>query len=106
QTNGELKLDVDLGALLPGSVATSAPLGPVLVLERRPGRTTIERLTDAEAAAVVEPAWPWQVGWTHRHQLRLDDVIARRRYRFVAGAEPGAAVRSEERRVGKEWGSV
>lgn len=103
QTNGELKLDVDLGALLPGSVATSAPLGPVLVLERRPGRTTIERLTDAEAAAVVEPAWPWQVGWTHRHQQRLDDVIARGVYRFVAGAEPGAAVDALDAFMEERW---
>lgn len=92
QANGEWKIDVDLPRLHPGRVAASAPLGPLLLLHRRPGPTAIERVRDAEAAALVEPVWPWQVGWTPAHQARLDDVVRRGVYRFTTGAEPDAMV--------------
>jgi hypothetical protein len=92
QANGEWKIDVDLARLHPGRVAASAPLGPLLLLTRRPGPTAIERVPDAEAVALVEPVWPWQVGWTAAHQARLDDVVRRGVHRFTTGAEPDAMV--------------
>lgn len=92
QPNGERKLDVDLDRLLPGSVAASAPVGPLLVLTRRPGRTVIERLPDAEAAELIEPVWPWQVGWTDGHDALLANVRRRGVYRFASDAGPDAMV--------------
>lgn len=92
QANGERKIDVDLAGLHPGRVAPSAPLGPLLLLARRPGPTSIERVPDDEAAALVEPVWPWQVGWTAAQQGILDDVVRQGVYRFASGAEPDAMV--------------
>ena len=92
QANGELKIDVDLARLHPGRVAPSAPLGPLLLLVRRPGPTRIERVPDAAAAALVEPVWPWQVGWTGTQQAVLDEVRRQGVYRFVSGAAPDAMV--------------
>lgn len=92
KANGEWKLDVDLARLHPGRVAASAPLGPLLLLTRRPGPTSIERVPGAEAATLVEPVWPWQVGWTPAHQALLDDVVRRGVHRFTTGAEPDAMV--------------
>ncbi|HEX7041363.1 MAG TPA: hypothetical protein VF202_14700 [Trueperaceae bacterium] len=92
QANGEHKLDLDLESLFPGSVGASGPVGPSLVLARRPGGTVIERLPDAEAKALVEPAWPWQVGWTERHEALLEGLLERGVYRFASGSEPDAMV--------------
>jgi hypothetical protein len=92
QANGEWKIGVDLVRLHPERVAVSAPLGPTLLLTRRPGPTAIERVPDDEASALVDPVWPWQVGWTPTHQALLDDVVRRGVYRFATGAEPDAMV--------------
>jgi hypothetical protein len=92
QANGEWKIDVDLAGLHPGRVAPSAPLGPLLLLARRPGPTSIERVPDDEAAALVEPVWPWQVGWTAAQQATLDEVRRQGVHRFVSGAAPDAMV--------------
>lgn len=88
QPNGKLKLELDLEAMRPGSVAPSAPLGPSLLLQRRPGPTRVERLAYQAAAELVEPAWPWQVGWTAAHEQRLEALLRAGVYRFASGAAP------------------
>ena len=92
QPNGERKIDVDVARRFPGRAAPSAPLGPVLLLSRRPGPTEIERVPDDEAASEVEPVWPWQVGWSATHQALLEGVVRNGVYRFATGAEPDAMV--------------
>jgi len=92
QANGKLKLGVDLESLLPDSTTPSAPLGPILLLERG-AASGITRLSSDEAVARIEPAWPWQTGWTTGHQQRLDEVVARGAYRFMMSGDPDAMSR-------------
>ena len=92
QPNGERKIDVDVARRFPGRAVPSAPLGPMLVLSRRPGPTEIERVPDDEAASEIEPVWPWQVGWSTTHQALLEDVARNGVYRLATGAEPDAMV--------------
>lgn len=92
QASGEWKLDVDLARAGFGGVAPSAPLGPVLLLERRSGPTRIERLPEADAARAIEAVWPWRFGWTEAHAARLADVVRQGVYRFASGADPDAMV--------------
>lgn len=55
QTNEELKLEVDLETIRPGSTTTSARPGPVVLVERRPGgRSRLVEITPAQARA----DWP------------------------------------------------
>jgi hypothetical protein len=92
QPNGERKIDVDVAHRFPGRAVPSAPLGPLLVLSRRPGPTEIERVPDEEASSEIEPVWPWQVGWSATHQTLLDAVARNGVYRLTTGAEPDAMV--------------
>jgi hypothetical protein len=92
QPNGERKIDVDVAGQFPGRTVPSAPLGPMLVLSRRPGPTEIERLPDDEAVSEIEPVWPWQVGWSAMHQALLEGVARYGVYRLATGAEPDAMV--------------
>jgi hypothetical protein len=92
QANGEWKLDTDPERLRPGAIAPSAPLGPVVLLRRRPGPTAIERLSDAEASEQLEVAWPFPVGWTRAHEGLRRTVVAQGVYRFESGADPDRMV--------------
>lgn len=94
QTSGELKLEVDLEALRPGSTAVCARPGPVVLVERAAGgRSRLEELDPAAAKA------EWQAGVAGGeldfpdYDRRIEALLRRHRtYRLYFGDDIDAAV--------------
>ncbi|NIP28744.1 MAG: hypothetical protein GWO38_34280 [Phycisphaerae bacterium] len=93
QTNGEMKLEVDLETIRPGSTTTSAKPGPVILVERiAGGRSRLEPLDLAEA----KPLWLAGFAGTemdfpgyHHH---IDALLTANAYRLYFGDDIEASV--------------
>ncbi len=87
QTNRELKLEVNLETLRPGSTTFSAQPGPVVFVERLPGGPSrLEAISPAQAQGL----WPaGRTGWEMRlphHQAHIEALLAEQpTYRFYFG---------------------
>lgn len=94
QTNGEMKLEVDLEKIRPGSTTVSARPGPVVFVERLVGgRSRLEPVSPDEA----QQAWATartglEMKWPH-HQPYVADLLAENNiYRLYFGDDIEAGV--------------
>jgi hypothetical protein len=86
QTNGKMKLEVNLEDIRPGSTDYRARPGPVVLVDRQPGQASrLEPLDPAQAlplwlagAAGAEPEYP-----NYHHHVK--NLLAGNAYRLVAG---------------------
>jgi hypothetical protein len=86
QTNGEVKLEVDLETIRSGSTITRAEPGPVVLVERLPGgRSRLEPLTLAESKP------QWAVGWAGNERTfpnydhHIEALLRHNAYRLYFG---------------------
>jgi hypothetical protein len=92
QPNGEVKIEVDLDAVLPGRALPCAPAGPIVQLARRTGGPT--RIEPIEAD--LDLLWPWDGGWTADHERGAERLSAQPRYRLHMNTTPDDAVEALE----------
>ena len=93
QTNGELKLEVDLESIRPGSTVTAARPGPVVLLERLPGgRSRLEPLD----LAAAKPRWLAGSAGTERdfpdYDRHVDHLLRDNVYQLYFGDDIEAGV--------------
>ena len=101
QTNGELKLEVDLEAIYPGSTTTSARPGPVILVERLPGgRSRLELLDLAQA----RPLWLAGFAGTELdfpdYERHIEALLTANAYRLYFGDDLEASVHLLEGLIG------
>lgn len=86
QTNQEMKLEVDLEIIRPGSTTISAQPGPVVFVQRLPeNQSRLERISPDEARAL----WPiartgLEMKLPH-HEAHLETLLSQPAYRFYFG---------------------
>jgi hypothetical protein len=93
QTNGEMKLEVNLESIRPGSTAVSAQPQAVILVERLPGgKSRLEPIQAVEARQV------WPLGATGlemklpHHSEHLESLFQHQIYRFYFGDDIQAGV--------------
>ena len=94
QVNGEWKLEVDPERYYPGSTATDAEAGIVLILERDGGSspTRIDPIAPALARERLQEQWPWWVGWSDEIEWGIERLYAGGAYRLQMNGSPSQAV--------------
>ena len=88
QPNGEVKIEVDLDAVLPGRAVPCAPAGPILGLVRGTGGPTRIEPADTD----LDLLWAWDGGWTSSHDGAAARLAAQPRYRLHMNGAPDEAV--------------
>lgn len=94
QTNGEMKLEVNLEKIRPGSTTVSAQPGPVVFVERLAGgRSRLEPVSPEEA----QHAWATaqtglEMKWPHHRQYVADLLAENNIYRLYFGDDIEAGV--------------
>jgi hypothetical protein len=93
QTNGEMKLEVNLETIRPGSTTMSAKPKAIVLVERLAGgKSRLEPLPSAEARAI------WPAGSTGlemqlpHHQAHLESLLKNKTYRLYFGNDIQAGV--------------
>jgi hypothetical protein len=93
QTNGEWKLEFDLEDRFPGSAQVSTNPGYAVLLTRGNGaRTSIEPISASEACHEFEFIWPWETGWTPRHEAAARQLLSTGAYHLAMNGSPDQAV--------------
>ncbi len=86
QTNREMKLEVDLETIRPGSTTVSAEPGPVVFVERLPGgQSRLEPISAAEARALWPAAHTGMEMTLPHHAACLERLLLQPVYRFYFG---------------------
>lgn len=86
QTNQEMKLEVDLETIRPGSTTVSADPGPVVFVARLPGgQSRLERISSAEARALWPAAHTGLEMKLPHHEAYLEILLVQPAYRFYFG---------------------
>jgi hypothetical protein len=91
--NGESKIDVELDRVHPGRAVPCAAPGPIVLLSRGDGGPTrIEPVEDAGRADALEIHWPWDGGWSDRHEAGARSLGAHGVFRLHVNGPPDEAV--------------
>jgi hypothetical protein len=107
QPNGESKLEVDLDRVQPGRAVPCARAGPILLLHRGTrGATRIESVDPAEVEGELEIHWPWDGGWSERHEHGARLLAAVDVHRLHMNGTPDEAVDAIERLMDGRSGST
>jgi hypothetical protein len=76
QINGEMKLEIDLEALWPGSTVISAEPGLAILVKRDThGPTRIEPVSLDRALQEAEVLWSWATGWSDEHERGIQGLF-------------------------------
>jgi hypothetical protein len=94
QTNGELKLEVNLEKIRPGSTTVSARPGPVVLVERLPGgQSRLERLDPAQARPLWQAARTGLEMKLIHHPAYLETLLSGELYRLYSGDDLEATLK-------------
>ena len=102
QSNGEVKIEVDLDSAYPGRASPRAVPSAVVLVERAVDGETLLEAIDRPRPEPLEVHWPWEAGWTEGHERLADAIDGLPRYRLRMAGTPDEAVDALDRLVGEE----